>query len=48
LRDSPAPEDQHVAARHAIDLSDVLPVLENPVGAVVWLLVAAQPHTLPF
>ncbi|KAJ7831599.1 hypothetical protein B0H14DRAFT_3463933 [Mycena olivaceomarginata] len=44
--DSPAPEDQRVAARRAIDLSDVPPVLENPVSDVVWLLIVAQPHTL--
>jgi hypothetical protein len=48
LRDPPAPENQHVTARHAIDLSNILLVLENPVGAVVWLLVVAQPPTLPF
>jgi hypothetical protein len=46
LIDSLVPEDQHVASRHAIDLSDIPPVLKNPVGDVVWLLVVAQPHML--
>ncbi|KAJ7899318.1 hypothetical protein B0H13DRAFT_2337130 [Mycena leptocephala] len=39
-QDPLATEDHRVPARRAIDLSDVPPVLENPVGDIVWLLVA--------
>ncbi|KAJ7116995.1 hypothetical protein C8R44DRAFT_738863 [Mycena epipterygia] len=42
------PEDQDVAARHAMDVCDVPPMLQNPVGAVVWLLVVAQPLSKTF